>query len=157
MRTHSLTTSNTSLLRSRLSCSITTPYPWTASFSYHCSLMSFVRSSWRHSVVSDTVRSVSSPVFFWGFFHVLPPWPAEVISDFFLSWFECTLPAYRLDFSQDRSAKDAVCGCCLGGFGYHPSASFSLICTRQASSDQRVDISNMFLLLLMLPGYPWSP
>ena len=129
-----LATSNRSLLRSRLSSSITTPCSLRASFSSHCSLMSFVSSSCRLSVVSGTVESVSSQLLFWGFFDFLPPFLAEVVPVFFPGWCEGTLHPHRLHFSRGRSALGAVGGCCLGGLGYYPSASLSLMCMRHMSS-----------------------
>ena len=82
-----LATSNLSLLRSRLSCLITAWFSLRASFSSHCSLISFVNSVWRLSVVSGTLvsfsLSVSSHSFVCGFFDFLPPFLAKFVLELF--------------------------------------------------------------------------
>ena len=129
-----LATSNRSLLRSRLSCSITTCCSWSSSLSSHCSLMSFVSSVCRLSVVSGTVESLSLSYLFCGFFDFLPPFLAEFVLELFPGWWAGIWHPQRLHFSLGRSACGAVGGCFLGGLGNHPSASLSLMCTRHSSS-----------------------
>ena len=125
-----LATSNRSWLRSRLSCLITT----CCSLSSHCSLMSFVSSVCRLSVVSGTVESLSLSHLFCVFFDFLPPFLAEFVLALFPVWWAGIWHPQWLHFSLGRSACGAVGGCCLGRLGNHPFASLSLMCTRHSSS-----------------------
>ena len=129
-----LATSNRSLLRSRLSCSITTCCSLSSSLSSYCSLMSFVSSVCRLSVVSGTVESLSLSHSFCGFLDFLPSFLAEFVLELFPGWWAGIWHPQRLHFSLGRSACGAVGGCCLGRLGNHPSASLSLMCTRHSSS-----------------------
>ena len=87
VKPHCLANSNYSLLSSRLSCSITTWFSLSVSFSSHCSRMSFVKLAWRLSVVSGTLESfppsLSSHSFCSGSFDFLPPFLAEFVLELF--------------------------------------------------------------------------
>ena len=128
-----LATSNWDLLRSLVSRSIWICCSLRASFSSHCSLIAFVSSSCRNSVVSGTVESVSSQLTVWGFLDFLPPLLAEVVLDFFPVWCAGTWHPHRLHLFFGRSACGAVGGFCFGSLGNHPPL-FSLMCTRHSSS-----------------------
>ena len=133
-----LATSNWDLLRSLVSGSIWTCCSLRVSFNSHCSLVSFVNSSCRLSVVSGTVESVSSHSLCWGFLDFLPPLLAEVVLDFFPALCAGTWHPYRLHLSRGKSACGAVGGYCFDLLGNHPLPSFSLMCTRHSSSLQSI-------------------